>query len=216
MAMFLVLAVLRDTTRAEKSLRSGSWKHGLVPSRDPTGLTLGIVGMGAIGKYTARKAAAFNMHVIYHNRHQLPRDVEKEYNATYSPTLPALLSASDVVSISCPLTADTTKLISRAEFAAMKPGAYLVNAARGSIVDEDALIDALESGRVARAGLDVFPNEPHVNPYFLASDKVVVQPHMGGLTDVAFGKSERECFENVRCLFRTGRPVAPVNEVAAK
>ncbi|KIW68839.1 hypothetical protein PV04_04759 [Phialophora macrospora] len=213
MAMFLILAVLRNTTRAEKSLRSGTWKHGLVPSRDPTGLTLGIVGMGAIGKYTARKAAVFNMKIKYYNRHQLPRAVEQEYNATYCPTLHALLSDSDVVSISCPLNVDTTNLISRAEFAAMKPGAYLVNTARGAIVDEEALIEALDSGHVARAGIDVFPNEPHVNPYFLDSDNVVVQPHMGGLTDVAFQKSERECFENVRSLFRTGRPVAPVNEI---
>ncbi|EXJ60357.1 hypothetical protein A1O7_04509 [Cladophialophora yegresii CBS 114405] len=214
MAMFLILAVLRDTTRAEKSLRSGNWKHGLVPSRDPTGLTLGIVGMGAIGKYTARKAAAFNMHIKYHNRHQLARAIDEEYNATYCATLHALLSASDVVSISCPLTAETTNLISGPEFAAMKQGAYLVNTARGAIVDEEALIEALESGHLARAGLDVFRDEPAVNPYFLGSDKVVIQPHMGGLTDVAFRKSERECFENVRCLFRTGRPVAPVNEVS--
>jgi lactate dehydrogenase-like 2-hydroxyacid dehydrogenase len=167
-------------------------------------------------QYTARKAAAFNMRITYYNRHQLPRAVEEAYNATYCPTLHALLSGSDVVSISCPLNAETTNLISRAEFDAMKPGAYLVNTARGAIVDEAALIEALDSGHVARAGLDVYPNEPHVNPYFLGSDNVVIQPHMGGLTDVAFQKSERECFENVRSLFRTGRPVAPVNEIQTK
>ncbi|KAJ9603910.1 hypothetical protein H2200_011432 [Cladophialophora chaetospira] len=216
MAMFLILAVLRDTTRGEKSLRTGHWKHGLVPSRDPSGLTLGIVGMGAIGKYTARKAAVFNMKIKYHNRHRIPPEVEQEYNAEYCPTLHALLSISDIVSISCPLNAETTNLVSHAELAAMKSGAFLVNTARGAIVNEEALIEALESGQITRAGLDVYPNEPNVNPYFLTSDKVVIQPHMGGLTDVAFQKSERECFENVRSLFATGRPVAPVNEVKTK
>ena len=105
--------------------------------------------------------------------------------------------------------------MSHAQFAAMKDGSFFVNTARGAIVDEAALISALESGKITRAGRDVFCNEPNISPYFRTSDKVVAQPHMGGLTDVAFMKSERECFENIRSLFRTGRPVAPVNEVSA-
>jgi lactate dehydrogenase-like 2-hydroxyacid dehydrogenase len=153
------------------------------------------------------------MKIKYHNRHRLPPEIEEAYNAEYCPTLHSLLSSSDVVSISCPLNAQTTNLISHTELAAMKPGSFLVNTARGAIVNETALIDALESGHLTRVGLDVFSDEPNVNPYFLNSDKVVIQPHMGGLTDVAFQKSERECFENVRSLFKTGRPVAPVNEV---
>jgi len=213
MAIFLILAVLRDTTRAEKGARGDSWKAGIVPCRDPTGLTLGIVGLGAIGKYTAKKAAVFNLKVKYYNRHRLPLEVEKEYNAEYCPTLHSLLAASDIVSISCPLNASTTDLISHEEFAVMKQGSFLVNTARGAVINEDALIAALESGKVTRAGLDVFCNEPKIHPYFKTSDKVVAQPHMGGLTDVAFEKAERECFENVRSLFKTGRPVAPVNEV---
>ena len=95
----------------------------------------------------------------------------------------------------------------------MKPGVFFINTARGAIVDESALIHALDSGKVQRAGLDVFVNEPNINTYFRESEKVVVQPHMGGLTDVAFGRSERECFENVRSLFEKGRPNAPVNEI---
>jgi len=164
-------------------------------------------------QYIAKKAAVFNLRIKYHNRRQLPADVERQYDAEYCPSLHALLSGSDIVSISCPLNASTTEMISHAEFAAMRDGAFLVNTARGAIVDEDALIAALESGKVARAGLDVFCNEPDVKPYFRTSDKVVAQPHMGGLTDVAFMKSERECFENIRSLYTTGRPVAPVNEV---
>lgn len=213
MAMFLVLAVLRDTTRGEKQARDGTWKANIVPARDPTDLTLGIVGAGAIGKYLARKAAAFNMKLAYHNRKRLPDEEEEKYGLTYHPTLNGLLGASDVVSVNCPLNKQTENLISTEEFAAMKDGAFLVNTARGPVVDEDALIRALESGKVTRAGLDVFANEPRINDYFRTSDKVVLQPHMGGLTDLAFQKSERECFENIRSLFKKGRPVAPVNEV---
>jgi len=168
-------------------------------------------------QYTAKKAAAFNMKIRYHNRHQLTPEEELKFNATYSATLNDLLASSDVISISCPLNAETTNLISRKEFAAMKDGVYFVNTARGAIVDEDALVDALRSGKVARAGLDVVVNEPHVRDELrcgkLSEQKVILQPHMGGLTDVAFHKSEKECFENIRSLFKTGRPVAPVNEI---
>jgi lactate dehydrogenase-like 2-hydroxyacid dehydrogenase len=131
--------------------------------------------------------------------------------AVYCATLHDLLSSSDIISINCPLNAETTNLIGAAEFAAMKDGVFLVNTARGAIIHEPSLIAALESGKVARAGLDVFCNEPHaVDPYFFASDKVVVQPHLGGLTDVAFRRAETECFENIRALFRSGKPNSPV------
>ncbi|KAK5054623.1 hypothetical protein LTR84_001514 [Exophiala bonariae] len=217
MALFLILAVLRNTTVAERQARNGTWKQGIVPSKDPTGLTLGIVGMGSIGKYIAKKAAVFNMKILYHNRHQLSPAEESKYSATYAASLHDLLRSSDVVSISCPLNAETTNLISTKEFAAMKDGVYFVNTARGAIVDEDALVEALQSGKVTRAGLDVVVNEPHVRDELrqgeLSELKVILQPHMGGLTDVAFHKSEKECFENIKSLFKTGRPVAPVNEV---
>ncbi|KAL1884449.1 hypothetical protein Plec18167_002037 [Paecilomyces lecythidis] len=233
MAMFLILAVLRNTTVAEKCARSGKWRGvpGLVPARDPTGLTLGIVGMGAIGKvedsllssgvliranvtssiqYLARKAKVFNLKIVYYNRNRLPVDVEAQYDATYCASLHELLSKADIVSLSCPLNAHTTGLMGRAEFAAMKDGSFLVNTARGAIIDEPSLIEALESGKVARAGLDVFPEEPNINPYFLESDKVIIQPHLGGLTDVAFQKAERECFENIKALWWNGKPNSPV------
>lgn len=164
-------------------------------------------------KYTAKKAAVFNLKIKYYNRRRLSAETEKEYNAEYCPTLHSLLAESDIISISCPLNAETTNLISHAEFAAMRQGSFLVNTARGAVINEEALIEALESGKITRAGLDVFCNEPRINPYFKTSDKIVAQPHMGGLTDVAFMKSERECFENIRSLFKTGRPVAPVNEI---
>lgn len=96
----------------------------------------------------------------------------------------------------------------------MKDGAFFVNTSRGPVVDEASLIDALESGKVTRAGLDVFANEPNIDPYFKTSDKVVVQPHLGGLTDKSFQRSERECFENIRALFQAGKPRSPVIDIS--
>lgn len=154
----------------------------------------------------------FNLKIRYHNRRRLSAEEEAQSGgAVYCASLHDLLSSSDIVSINCPLNAETTNLIGAAEFAAMKDGVFLVNTARGAILHEPSLIAALESGKVARAGLDVFCNEPHnVDPYFFTSDKVVVQPHLGGLTDVAFRRAETECFENIRALFRTGKPNSPV------
>jgi lactate dehydrogenase-like 2-hydroxyacid dehydrogenase len=215
MAMFLTLAVLRDAYRAERGARSGTWKAGLVPTRDPCNTTLGIIGMGSIGKYLAHKAAVFNMRIKYYNRRQLPPAEEAKYNAAYCPSLEQLLSESDVVSINCPLTETTTNLISRREFSQMKDGAFIVNTARGAIVDEEALIEALESGKITRAGLDVYVNEPGMREYFKTSDKVICQPHMGAVTTEAFRRGEKECLDNLRAFFRAGRPVAPVNKVGS-
>ncbi|KAF2724605.1 putative 2-hydroxyacid dehydrogenase [Polychaeton citri CBS 116435] len=218
MSMFLIIAVLRNTSSAERSARAGTWRNvdGLIPARDPSGLTLGIVGMGSIGKYLAKKAAAFNMKIRYYNRKQLPPDVEAQYAASYCSSLHELLAASDVVSVNCPLNAETTNLIGENEFGAMKDGSFLVNTARGAVIDQKALKTALESGKVARAGLDVLCDEPNVDPWFLQHNRVIVQPHLGGLTDVAGYRAERECFENVRALFEKGYPNSPVNRVAGK
>jgi lactate dehydrogenase-like 2-hydroxyacid dehydrogenase len=151
------------------------------------------------------------MKIAYHNRHQLPKEEEATYNATYCSSLKGLLSTADVVSLNCPLNANTTNLISTDEFASMKDGAFLVNTARGAVIDEAAFKAALQSGKVARAGLDVLCNEPNVDPWFFEQENVIVQPHLGGLTDIAFQKAERECFENIRAFFETGKANSPVN-----
>lgn len=139
--------------------------------------------------------------------------MEDQYSATYCATLHELLSKSDIVSLSCPLNAETTGLIGKAEFGVMKDGVFVVNTARGAVIDEPSLIEALKSGKVARAGLDVFVGEPNIDPYFFTSDNVIIQPHLGGLTDMAYQKAERECFENIRALWRKGRPNSPVIEI---
>lgn len=156
------------------------------------------------------------MTIKYYNRRQLSAEDEERYNATYCGSLHELLGSADVVSLNCPLNSETTNLIGEAEFAVMKDGTYLVNTARGAVVDEKALIQALESGKVVRAGLDVFVNEPKPDPYFLNSNKIVLQPHLGGLTDKAYQKAEKECFENIRALFTTGKPNSPVIDIRTK
>lgn len=213
MTILLMLSVIRDAYRAERGARTGTWKQGVSPSRDPAGMTLGIVGMGAIGQYVAKKALAFNMKIRYHSRSRLSPEAEAQLGAVFHGDLASLLTHSDVVSLHCPLMPETTNLMSHAQVAAMKPGSFLVNTSRGPVLDEDALVEALESGQICRAGLDVFCNEPNIRQYFRTSDRVICQPHMGGLTDVAFAKAEKECFENVRSLFATGKPISPVNNV---
>lgn len=153
------------------------------------------------------------MKIKYFNRRQLAPEIETVLGATYCSTLHDLLAISDVVSINCPLNAETTNLISKDEFATMKEGTFLINTSRGAVIDETALKDALLSGKITRAGLDVFSNEPNVDPFFLESDKVIAQPHLGGLTDAAFQRAERECFENIKAYFTTGQPNSPVKEV---
>lgn len=214
MAMYLILATVRDAYRAEKGARSDRWYHDVMPSLDTTDMTLGIVGMGTIGKYLAKRAAAFNMRIKYYNRRQLTAAEEKEYSVSYCSSLTELLSECEVVSLHCPLNEKTTGLMSTEQFNCMQDGSFLINTSRGPVIDEDALIAALESGKIARAGLDVYCNEPDIRDYFKTSDKVICQPHMGGMTKVALKKAQRECFENIKALFASGRPVAPVNAVS--
>lgn len=218
MALFLVLGVLRNTSLAEQNLRNGLWRAGLGLGQDPYGKTLGIVGMGKTGSLLARKASmAFGMRVAYWNRSG--RSVPALPGSSYKrcDTLDDLFKCSDIVSLHCPLTEDTRGLMSRDNFSKMRHGSYFINASRGALVDDEALVESLETGKIRRAGLDVFDNEPNgIHPYFRSRpDKVIVQPHMGGLTEASFAKAAAECFGNLRSYFETGRPRAALNEVAA-
>ncbi|KAJ4385973.1 hypothetical protein N0V93_008864 [Gnomoniopsis smithogilvyi] len=221
MALFLIFAVLRNTSLGEQSLREGRWRGDLGLGRDPAGLTLGIIGMGKIGEKLAHKAStAFGMRVAYWNKSGRKVSTLQHWAHLTSEyyqceTLDELLGCSDVVSLHCPLTESTTKLMSDREFGKMKPGSFFINTSRGGLVDDSALIKALESGQICRAGLDVFGGEPDsICPYYRErADKVVVQPHMGGLTEASFRKASMECFANLRAFFETGRPLAPLNEL---
>ncbi|MEP7005411.1 MAG: D-glycerate dehydrogenase [Sphingomonas bacterium] len=185
MTMALILSVPRRLAEGEKLVRSGQWKGwapgGMLGHRIG-GRALGIVGMGRIGRAVATRARAFGLSIHYHNRHRLPASVEAEFGATWHDTLDGMLGQIDILTIHTPRNAESENLIDARRIGLMGPHAFVINAARGGIVDEDALIDALEAGRLAGAGLDVWKHEPQIDPRLLALPNVVMLPHMGSAT----------------------------------
>jgi glyoxylate reductase len=181
----LILSAARGLGEGERILRSGGWT-GWSPTnllgRSITGKGLGIVGMGRIGRALARRARACGMRIHYHNRHRLDPSAEAETDATWWPDLDPLLAAADVVALCCPYTAHTHHLIDARRLALMKRRAFLINAARGAIVDEEALVAALESKVIAGAGLDVYPREPEVDARLVALPNITLLPHLGSAT----------------------------------
>jgi glyoxylate reductase len=181
----LMLMLLRRFGEGERMLRGGGW-GGWKPTdflgHALRGKKLGIIGMGRIGQAAARRASAFGMHIHYHNRHRLPAETEKALGATWWPELDAMLAAVDILSLNAPYDAATHHLIDARRLALMRPDAYLINTARGGLVDQDALIEALEQGTLAGAGLDVYPKEPEVDPRLIALPNAVLIPHLGSAT----------------------------------
>ena len=177
----MILDTLRTITWRDRQLRTNpdyDWGLAKYPSWIAMGKTLGIVGMGRIGKAVARRALALGMKIVYYNRHKMSAEDEARYEATYLP-LDELLKTADVVSLHTPLTPETEGLIGARELSMMKKTAHLVNMARGPVVDEPALIAALKNHDIAGAALDVFCNEPNINPEFKTLDNVVITPHVG-------------------------------------
>ncbi|MBL8573109.1 MAG: D-glycerate dehydrogenase [Hyphomicrobiaceae bacterium] len=188
MTMALILAVPRRLAEGFEVLEHGEWK-GWAPTwmlgHRIWGKKLGIVGMGRIGQAVARRAKAFGMSIHYHNRRRAPTHVEEGLEATYWESLDQMLARMDVVSVHCPHTPGTYHLLSARRLKLLRPESYVVNTARGEIIDENALARMLEAGEIAGAGLDVFEHEPAVNPKLLKlarSGKVVLLPHMGSAT----------------------------------
>lgn len=178
-AMALLLAAARRVAEGDRVVRAGGWKAvdpAWMLGTEVTGKTLGVVGFGRIGQAVARRAAGFGMRVLY----AAPRDVD--FPGARRVELDALLAGSDFVSLHVPLTPATENLLSRERLARAKPGVVVVNTARGGVVDDAALADALRSGQVAAAGLDVFRDEPRVPAAYLALDNVVLTPHLGSGT----------------------------------
>ncbi|MFC3050334.1 2-hydroxyacid dehydrogenase [Kordiimonas pumila] len=209
LAMALILSVPRRLFEGEKILRSGDWT-GWTPTflmgHRIQGKRLGIIGMGRIGRAVARRAKAFNMSIHYHKRTRLPEQVEDEMEATYWEDLDQMLARMDFVSVNCPLTDETYKLLDRNRLKKLQPHAVIINTARGGIVDEEALADLIEVGRIAGAGLDVFEEEPTINPKLLELDNVVLLPHMGSATiegRVAMGE---KVLINIRTFVDKHRP----------
>ena len=215
MTMALILSVPRRLAEGEKLMRSGKWE-GWAPStmlgHRVGGKLLGIIGMGRIGLSVARRARAFGLSIHYHNRKRLPPAIEEELGASYHASVDTLLRISDVVTIHCPHTSETHEMVSAARIGAMKPTAYLINTARGEIVDEKALIAALQTGRIAGAGLDVYTHEPAVDPALLALDNVVLLPHLGSATIEGREASGEKVIANIRAWCDGHRPPDQVLE----
>jgi gluconate 2-dehydrogenase len=185
LAFALMLATARRLTEVESYIRKGDWTGWRLKQwlgTDVHHATLGIIGMGRIGQAIAKRAAGFDMKVIYHNRTRVAPEIERRANALYA-SMDELLSQSDFVILQMPYSPETHHLIGAAQLAKMKPAAILINSTRGGVVDDAALIAALKNGTIRAAGLDVFENEPKLNPAFLDLKNVVLAPHIGSSTE---------------------------------
>ncbi|KAB8232308.1 hypothetical protein ETB97_007014 [Aspergillus alliaceus] len=211
--MFLIIGALRNFNTGMLALREGKWRGQPAPilGHDPEGKVLGILGMGGIGRNLKKKAEAFGMSVIYHNRRQLTEDLAG--GAEYV-TFDELLAKSDVISLNLPLNNNTRHIIGKPEFDKMKDGVVIVNTARGAIIDEAALVDALDSGKVYSAGLDVFEEEPKIHPGLVRNPNVMLVPHMGTWTVETQTAMEEWAIENVRLALEAGKLKSPVPEQA--
>ncbi|MBI3777657.1 MAG: D-glycerate dehydrogenase [Gammaproteobacteria bacterium] len=212
----LILATARRVTESEAWLRAGQWSGWRLKQflgADVHHATLGILGMGRIGQAVARRARGFDMTVLYHNTRRLSAEVEKSCHAAYVG-MDELLARSDILTLHVPYSPATHHVIGAKELTRMKPGAILINAARGGVVDDAALIEALKRGTLAAAGLDVFENEPRLNPEFLQLKNVVLTPHIASSTEVTRRKMAMTAAENLVAALTTGKPPNLLNPPA--
>lgn len=212
-AVGLMIDVMRGITSFDKLQRKGNYVKGIMKNLGTSlsGKRLGILGLGRIGKAVAKRASAFGMEIVYNNRRRLSAIDEQEYSARYV-SLDELFSTSDVVSLNAPLTPETYHIVDGARLAQMKPSAFLINTARGPLVDEKALVEALRSGTIAGAGLDVYEFDDAVTEELIALDNTVLTPHIG--TQTVDGRREMAQFAatNIVNYFFGGR-VARVNNI---
>ncbi|MBL0387744.1 D-glycerate dehydrogenase [Tumebacillus sp. ITR2] len=213
-AWALLMAVTRRIVEGDTYIRQGQWvgwSPNLLLGMELSGKTMGIVGAGRIGLAVAKRARAFDMNVTYSNRRRLDEAVEREYGLTYVD-LDTLVRTSDVISLNLPYNAESHHLFNADLLSRMKPTAYLINTARGPIVDEAALVEALKKGQLAGAGLDVFENEPSVHPGLLELSNVVMVPHVGSSTRETRDNMAILAAENLVRVLQGNRPHSLVNE----
>jgi glyoxylate reductase len=206
---------LREGTALIRRERWTGWAPSTMLGHKLGGKVLGIVGMGRIGQAVAFRARAFGLEIRYHNRHRLPAALESMFGAQYVESLDELLAESDIVTLHCPATEQTRGLIDERRIALMKPGATLVNTARADLIDYEAMIDALESGHLGGAGLDVFPEEPKVDARLVALPNVIAQPHIGSATVEGREASGEKVIANIRFWADGHRPPDQVLEALA-
>lgn len=213
MTMALMLAVPRRLAEGANVLTGdkkwAGWSPTWMLGRRIWGKRLGIVGMGRIGTAVARRAKAFGLSIHYHNRHRVLPAIEDELEATYWESLDQMLARMDIISVNCPSTPATFHLLSARRLALLQPSAYIVNTARGDIIDEESLVKLIHDGKIAGAGLDVYEHEPALNSKLLKlahKDKVVLLPHMGSATLEGRIDMGEKVIINIRAFFDGHRP----------
>ena len=215
LTMALILNVPRRLGEGHRLMRSGEWlgwrPTGMLGHRIG-GKTLGIIGFGRIGEAVAVRAKAFGMDIVYNKRHRLPASVEAELGVSFEPDLDRLMARADIISLHCPLTAETDKLINAQRIAMMKPDAYIINSSRGELIDENALIEALQAGRIGGAGLDVYTHEPAIDKRLFDIPNVVLLPHLGSATFEGREASGERVITNIRMWADGHRPPDQVLE----
>ncbi|PCH36646.1 hypothetical protein WOLCODRAFT_140544 [Wolfiporia cocos MD-104 SS10] len=205
-ALYLLISALRCFSRAERSVRAGEWKrsHAAGEAHDLTGRTLAVLGLGGIGLRLAELVHAFPMRVVYHNRRRVPHAPEWcEYFG--ADRLDEMLAQADVLSVHVPLKDDTVGIVGETMIRKLKPGAVIINTARGKVIDEAAMIRALEDGHLSAVGLDVFPDEPQVNPRLFELPNATLLPHMGTETCDSQKKMEIRALSNLRDFVIKGK-----------
>jgi len=206
-AMLLMLGAARRAAEGDRLIRADQWRlwsPAFMVGTQITGKTLGIIGMGRVGQVTARRARGFDMSIHYHNRRRVPAEIEQ--GALYHERLETLLGACDVLSLHCPASAQTRHLIDAKRIALLRPGAILVNTARGALVDDEALQEALRAGHVAAAGLDVFNDEPDIHPGYRALANTFLLPHIGSATRETRDAMGLRALDNLDAIFAGREP----------
>jgi len=211
----LLISATRRLGESARTLRNGNWS-GWGPNAQLGhcigGKQLGIIGMGRIGRAVAMRANAFGLKIVYHNRHRLQAEVEQQLRARYVPDLDSLVAGSDIVTLHCPATPETHHLLDARRIALMKRSAYIVNTARGQLIDENALIEALAEGRLSGAGLDVYESEPDIDRRLLALSNVVALPHLGSATFEGREEAGNKIIANIKAWADGHRPPDQVLE----
>ena len=206
-AMLLLLGAARRAVEGDRIVRSGAWDFwspAFMVGKQVSGRRLGIIGMGRVGQVMARRARGFEMEVHYFNRRRLPGELER--GAIDHQTVESLLGVADFLSLHCPATPETTGLMNAGRLALLPDGAVLINTARGALIDEDALLAALDSGKLAAAGLDCFATEPGGNPAFAGRENVFMLPHIGSATGQTRDAMGFRALDNLDAFFAGETP----------
>jgi glyoxylate reductase len=209
LAMAMIIGVPRRVREGTALVRRGEWT-GWTPSgllgRKLAGKVLGIIGMGRIGQAVAHRARAFGLEIAYYNRKRLPEALERMLAARHVGDVDSLMAEADILTLHCPLTEETRHMIDARRIALMKPGASIINTARGDLIDQEALIAALQSGHLAGAGLDVYPDEPNVDRRLIEHPNVMTLPHIGSATAEGREDSGHKVIANIRMWADGHRP----------